>query len=103
MQVTLSIPPEFLERKILPLSLQILIENAIKHNIFSKRHPLNINIFIDEEQFLNVINNYNKRENFIHSTGLGLENIRNRYKFFTNQELFFGQIGDNYTAKIPLL
>ncbi|MBE0662670.1 MAG: histidine kinase [Bacteroidales bacterium] len=92
-----------LDLKLPPLSLQILIENAIKHNTFTNRSPLNIDIFVDDENYLNVINNYQKREKNMESTGLGLINIANRYSFLTDRPTFFGIDQERFIARIPLL
>ncbi|MGE5480176.1 MAG: PAS domain S-box protein [Chloroflexota bacterium] len=86
------------------LALQLLIENAIKHNSFSKRQPLHIKIFVDEFNYLNVTNNLQFREGAsVSSTGVGLKNIANRYRFLTNKKPFFGPIDTKFVAKIPLL
>lgn len=92
-----------LDKKLPPLSLQILIENAIKHNTFTNRSPLIIDIFADEENYLNVVNNFQKREKNMESTGLGLINIANRYNFFTGKKPSFGVKGNRFVARIPLL
>ncbi len=101
--VNINIDLAKMDYQILPLSLQILIENSIKHNMFSKKKPLQVKIFVDKDDNLCVINNYNKRENYIQSTGLGHTNIRSRYQFFTDKEVFFGVVDKEYIAKIPLL
>jgi LytS/YehU family sensor histidine kinase len=103
MKIDIRLNDGDLKYNILPLAMQVLIENAVKHNAFSKRNPLLIEIFVDNQKYLNIINNYQKREQNIQSTGLGLVNISNRYKFFTSREPKFGIIGDKYVAKIPLL
>jgi len=101
--VDYRIDEEKLEYKIPPLSLQILIENAIKHNTFTNRSPLNIDIFVDDENYLNVINNYQKREKNMESTSLGLINIANRYSFLTDRPTSFGVDQQRFVARIPLL
>ena len=83
--------------------MQLLIENAIKHNTFSIKSPLVIDIFVDSNQYLNVVNNYQKRETYIDTTGLGLKNIADRYSYFTDQKTFFGVIENQFHAKVPLL
>lgn len=92
-----------LDGKLPPLSLQILIENAIKHNTFTKRSPLIIDIFVDDEDYLNVVNNYQQREKNMESTGLGLINIANRYSYFTDRKTSFGIENDRFVARVPLL
>ncbi|MHC1708653.1 MAG: PAS domain S-box protein [Bacteroidales bacterium] len=103
LKFNINITEEKHERKLLPLAMQLLIENAIKHNTFSVKSPLNIEIFIDEDDYLHVENNYQKREKHIITTGIGLQNITDRYSFFSDKELFFGIVEDRFVAKIPLL
>jgi PAS domain S-box-containing protein len=103
LEVNYNIDNELLESKVPPLSMQILIENAIKHNIFTSRTPLIIDIFADEENYLNVVNNLQKREKNMESTGLGLINIANRYSYFTEKKTSFGIEDNSFVARIPLL
>jgi LytS/YehU family sensor histidine kinase len=91
------------KRLILPLSLQLLIENAIKHNTFSTKSPLTIRMFIDDEGFLNVINNLQIREMHFASTGIGLKNIASRYSLLSDSSPEFIQTETEYIARIPLL
>jgi PAS domain S-box-containing protein len=90
-------------RLVLPLSLQLLIENAIKHNTFSTRAPLIIRLFIDDDGYLNVVNNLQIREKHISSTGIGLQNIRSRYALICDTEPVFRQTDREFIARIPLL
>lgn len=94
---------EFLAMKIPPLTLQILIENCIKHNTFSKKSPLRICITIVEKGYIVVENNFQVRPTKIESTGIGQTNIANRYKYFTDKPATFGKVGDKYVSRIPLL
>ncbi len=92
------------EDKLLPpLSLQIIIENAIKHNTFSRKSPLHVRLFIDENDYLNVVNNLQSRETQFASTGTGLENIINRYALISDRVPVFKKTDDQYFAMIPLL
>lgn len=88
---------------VVPLALQLLIENAIKHNTFSKKSPLYIELFIDENNFLNIINNLQSRETRAISTGVGLVNIRKRYMLLSDKEPVFEISNKKFVAKIPLL
>jgi LytS/YehU family sensor histidine kinase len=90
-------------RMMLPLSLQLLIENAIKHNTFSTKSPLTIRLFIDNDDCLNVVNNLQIREKHIASTGIGLQNIRSRYALICDKEPVFRQTEKEFIARIPLL
>ena len=83
--------------------MQLLIENAIKHNVLSKKSPLQIHIFTDEDNYLCVTNNLQVRDDKIASTGVGLRNISNRYGYITDKPTHFGIEGRNYVTKIPLL
>ena len=87
---------------ILPLALQLIIENAIKHNTMSKKMPLHINIFADEQGMLNVTNNLQERESHMTSTGVGLKNIAHRYKLLELPEPEFYKTETHFVARIPL-
>ena len=88
---------------IIPLALQLLIENAIKHNSMSKKSPLTIDIFIDDHAFLYVTNNLQERESYLASTGVGLQNIQHRYLLLNLPEPSFEKIGGKFVARIPLV
>jgi sensor histidine kinase YesM len=103
LEFNINISIDKYEKLILPLALQLLIENSIKHNVFSKKSPLKIDIFSDENDFLNVINNLQIRETNFASTGIGLKNIINRYKLITLKEPVFEKTENQFIAKIPLL
>jgi PAS domain S-box-containing protein len=101
--VNINIPHEKESSKIVPLAMQLLIENAIKHNTMSKSNPLIINIYIDEENYLNIINNLQERPSQIISTGVGLKNIENRYQLLNNTKPQFFKTETQFVAKVPLL
>jgi PAS domain S-box-containing protein len=101
-QVSINIDKEKTDLLILPLALQLLIENAIKHNSMSKKNPLCINLFIDENSFLNVVNNLQERESYIASTGVGLKNIEHRYLLLELPAPEFIKTDKQFVAKVPL-
>ena len=103
LKISINLPEEKLSTQLPPIALQLLIENAIKHNTFSKKHPLFIDIHIDEEDYLHVLNNLQVRENRIESTGIGLKNIETRYSYLTDKKICCGVVNDCFEAKIPLL
>jgi LytS/YehU family sensor histidine kinase len=84
------------------LSLQLLIENAIKHNKITKSDPLKIKIY-NEEDYLVVENNLQLRDQKNDSTGIGLNNLKERYKLMTEHKPEFIVTEKSYVAKIPLI
>lgn len=90
------------ECQILPLALQLLIENAIKHNSMSKRNPLKIEIFIGPDNVLHVENNLQERESHMVSTGVGLRNIAHRYNLLEMPEPEFIKTETKFIARVPL-
>jgi PAS domain S-box-containing protein len=100
--VVIDVAEEQKSLLILPLALQLLIENAIKHNAMSKKKPLRIGINVDEHNFLHISNNLQERESYIASTGVGLKNIRHRYELLEMPSPEFLKTETTFTAKIPL-
>ena len=91
------------ETKLLaPLTLQILVENAIKHNKISQQHPLKVTICTDG-RYLCVKNNLTPRPEEVKSTQLGQKNIIQRYSFLIDEAPEFKNKGDIYEVKIPLI
>jgi len=98
-----QLPEEALDRyKIAPMTLQLLIENAVKHNRMSLKEPLVIEISI-EGDFLLVKNRLQLRPQREASTGTGLANIINRYALLTDRAVRAGECEDAFLVKIPLL
>ncbi|MFT3679535.1 MAG: histidine kinase [Ferruginibacter sp.] len=102
LDVNIDIPEEKLNKKIVPLSLQLLMENAIKHNIVSAGKPLQINIFTNNGSLV-VDNNLQMKNQVNESTGIGLDNIRNRYKLLGDKMVEVTATGSNFTVSIPLI
>jgi len=91
-----------LDKFILPLSLQILLENAVKHNITSKSKPLRIGIS-EEDGYIVVQNNLQKKEQQYNSTKMGLANIRSRYRLLVGEEILVEETADAFTVKLPII
>ncbi|MFP4488842.1 MAG: sensor histidine kinase [Bacteroidales bacterium] len=86
---------------IIPVSLQSLLENAIKHNAASRERPLHIDIK-RENGWLVVSNNIQKKNTLENSLGLGLENLKGRFKLITGRDMVITAGDDYYTVRIPL-
>lgn len=89
-------------RSIIPCSLQLLVENAMKHNAISAREPLCIEIF-NEGDYVVVKNNLIPKISAQPSTGNGQRYIRNRYRDETGKEIVIMKTDDFYIVKLPLL
>jgi len=98
----LNIPDEVHNLRIPPLTLQMLIENAVKHNSISEKHPLTIKIIAEHNQLI-VSNNIQVKNLKSESTRMGIENIRNRYRYIANEEIEVINDGQYFTVKLPLL
>ncbi len=85
-----------------PLTLQLLVENAVKHNVFSKNNPLNIDIYFDGN-YIVVANNKKTKKTISNSTKKGLENIKKRYKLLTNQMILINNWDHRFEVKLPLI
>jgi hypothetical protein len=90
------------EAKVVPLSLQLLLENTVKHNVVSEQRPLHIRIYV-EGDYLAVQNDYQKKEVLQERQGVGLQNIINRYGIITNRKVLIAQNEQTFTVKIPIL
>lgn len=101
--VEIDIDSKYAEYRVLPIAVQMLIENAIKHNTYSKTNPLLINIYTDENGNLIVCNNLKARETIMASTGVGLENITRRYALITDHTPVFAKTETHFIARLPLL
>lgn len=87
---------------IVPLSLQILLENTIKHNIVSEQKPLKIKMYKQANNLI-VENTFQPKETIKDSTGIGLNNIINRYQLISNREVNILQENNLFIVKIPVL
>ncbi len=93
----------FNEEKVVPLSLQLLLENCIKHNIVSEQKPLHIRIYLENGDLV-VENNLQKKDTLdSERKGVGLQNIVNRYAILTKRNVFVEESNEYFKVKIPVL
>ena len=90
------------ELKIVPLSLQLLLENAVKHNVITSSQPLKIKIY-EENGFLVIENTVNPKESLGKSTKVGLKNIQQRYELISSNKMTVENSGKLFRVKLPLL
>jgi sensor histidine kinase YesM len=102
LKVDINIPSQYLDYFIPPFSLQLVVENAIKHNIISEEQPLHIEIYYEGNRLV-VRNNLQIRSNFHGSTGVGSKNMELRYKLISDEEPEFYTDGQYYYVRLPLV
>ena len=103
-KIQISISPEQQKQYyIVPLALQLLFENAVKHNAISTEHPLHIKLFIENNEHLVVCNNINKKFNQEKGSSMGLQNIRKRYQLLRGKTVVVKNDDKFFTVKIPLI
>lgn len=98
----INLPPEVSDANIPPLTLQLLVENAVKHNIISSEKPLTVEIF-RENDMIGVRNNLQRKIDHEPSTGVGLTNIINRFRILTDREVKANETKEYFTVLIPIL
>jgi len=101
-RIDIHIDKSILNTRIPPLTLQLLTENAIKHNITSANEPLELSIY-NTGTALIVENSYRPKISVEHSGGMGLENIKNRYWLLFHKEITIEITQFKFTVRLPLV
>ncbi len=92
------------ERMLPPIALQMLLENAIKHNTIAEEEPLTVSISIENDEYIVVSNNLQKKRIPLEaSSGMGLANIKSRYEFLSQTPVEVLETGKEFIVKLPLL
>ena len=104
LHVSLEVPEVYLGYYILPLALQMLIENAIKHNIVAQKRPLHIRIWVQDE-YLVIENTLQRKVVAEHdSTQIGLKNINARYQFINaGKKVIVEESSEHFAVQLPLI
>lgn len=90
------------EAKIIPLSLQLLLENAVKHNVVTAERPLHIKV-AEKDGMLVVSNNLQEKQVVKKSSGVGLQNIRQRYGILTDKQVDIEKSASEFSVRLPML
>lgn len=90
------------EAKIIPLSLQLLLENAVKHNVVTAEKPLHIKVF-ERDGMLQVSNNLQEKQVVKKSSGVGLTNIQQRYGILTDRRVQIEKTTSDFSVQLPML
>ena len=102
LEFSVNIAAKFLHFSLPPLSLQVVLENVLKHNLINKDKPLKISITCEDES-LKIINNVQLKRSGNLSMGIGQKNLANRYVLLTDQEPVFRFGGNYYEVILPLI
>ncbi len=103
LRLTLDIPERLHSCGIPPLTLQMLLENALKHNVISQQRPLTVRIFTENDAYLVVENALQPKIGDDDSPKIGLTNLISRYAYVTNRPVIIAPTDTTFTVKIPLL
>ena len=103
LQIDINVPAHLLQMGIVPLALQMLFENAIKHNVVSAQSPLTISVSVEKGDQLVVRNNLQRKQQVMASTKVGLENIKRRYRLLSAQEVEVFATQQSFIVILPLL
>ncbi|MGJ8734669.1 MAG: 2TM domain-containing protein [Cellulophaga sp.] len=90
------------DAKIIPLSLQLLLENAVKHNIVSSNKPLHLKVE-EVDSMLIVSNNLQEKKVVKKSSGVGLKNIHQRYQMLTDRTVIINKDATEFSVHLPIL
>jgi two-component system, LytTR family, sensor kinase len=100
--INLQINPSVEDQAIVPVTLQVLIENAIKHNVIDKNRPLTIDL-VTVGDYLVVSNNLQIRKTVEYSNKQGLERLQSLYQFLTTKPVIIEPSIDRFSVKVPLI
>ncbi len=97
-----NVPKALENQMIAPMSLQLLLENAIKHNVISRAKPLEINVHITDDSIV-VTNQIQRKSTQLPSTKMGLKNIEKRYALISDRSVEIVNDGQQFSVSLPLL
>jgi len=103
LSINTSINEDLLSLNIPPLTIQTLVENAIKHNEISKRNPLSIDILTTDNESLKIINDIHEKITGEEGTGIGLVNLSKQYQLLINKEIIIRKEDNKFSVEVPLI
>ncbi len=101
--ISIDIPESYEQYLIIPAALQMLIENAIKHNIVSRNKPLHIRLYANGNNTIIVSNNLQVKNEVHYSSEIGLQNIVKRYKLVSGKDVIIENTETDFIVTLPLI
>jgi len=102
-ELNCKVSPEYEKYLIPPLTLQLLVENAVKHNIILREKPLQISIETDHDHKIIIKNKLQRKTIHVNSNKVGLHNIADKYRLMNKGEIVVKEDDGNFTVTIPLI
>ncbi len=102
LQVSVDVPEAFMHYRVAPVTVQNLLENAIKHNIVDPESPLCIRITV-EDRYLLVCNNLQRKLKVESSNGQGLRHLQSLYSFLSDRKVIIEETPDSFCIRLPLI
>ncbi len=102
LNINIDIPDDKLDWHIVPLSMQIVLENVVKHNEISSKRKLNVSIQV-EDDWIVVKNNLQEKETFGNGTSFGLSNLTERYQYLSGKKIIILKTSSDFIVKLPLI
>lgn len=103
LRIHLEVAPEHRQLLVAPLTLQLLLENALKHNVASQARPLQVDILVEDGRTLVVRNSLHRKQGVVEGTGTGLSNVRQRYTYLSERPVDVIETREHFLVALPLL
>ena len=103
LRIHLEVAPEHRQLLVAPLTLQLLLENALKHNVASQARPLQVDILVEDGRTLVVRNSLHRKQGVVEGTGTGLSNVRQRYAYLSERPVDVIETREHFLVALPLL
>jgi sensor histidine kinase YesM len=103
LSVSISLNEKYLSYMLPPLTIQTLVENAIKHNEISKENPLNINIITTDYESIAVLNNIQEKITEEEGTGIGLTNLSKQFQLLMGEDITISKQNNQFRVEVPLI
>ena len=102
LRIEINLPPNIMDSKMPPLTLQMLVENAVKHNVITREQPLDIYIHAIDNTDIRVTNSKTTTPSNVSSFHVGLDNIKKRYQYFTKRQIKV-EDSNRFTIQLPVI